>query len=118
LIRKVLGFPANAVVVTDGSEADLAELLSMPNVRMLRPGCAVSDLLVLARTKILIGSGGSSFSAWASFLGHMPTITVPGQSLSWFELTHANGSYVGEFDPTHPSDVFVEQVEKLRLLQS
>jgi hypothetical protein len=117
-IRKVLGFSADAVVVSDGSEADLAELLSMPNVRMLRPGCAVSDLLVLARTKVLIGSGGSSFSAWASFLGQMPTITIPGQSLSWFELAHANGGYVGELDPTHPSDVFVEQVERLRLLQS
>jgi hypothetical protein len=118
LIRKVLGFPADAVIVSDGSEADLAELLSMQNVRMLRPGCAVSDLLVLARTKVLIGSGGSSFSAWASFLGQMPTITVPGQSLSWFELAHANGSYVGEFDPAHPSDAFLEQVEKLRSVQS
>jgi hypothetical protein len=85
----------------------------LENVRLHRPGCAASDLLVLSQTKVLLGSGGSSFSAWASFFGEIPTVTIPGQSLTWFKLQHKNGSFVGEFDPGHPNSSFLTQCEHL-----
>jgi hypothetical protein len=112
-VRKALGYRATAVIVSDGTASDLGPLLAIDNVRFHRPGCAASDLLVLSQTKILIASGGSSFSAWSSFLGQMPTVTIPGQSLAWFKLQHPNGSFVGEFDPAHPPDSFLNQSEEI-----
>lgn len=73
VIREILGFSAKAFVVSDGMEKELEGLLNLENVIFVRSGSAISDLLVLSKAKILIGSGGSSFSAWASFLGQMPT---------------------------------------------
>lgn len=113
IVRSCIGYPAHAFVVSDGTEEELRNLLSLENVSFVRPGCAISDLLLLARASVLIASGGSSFSAWASFLGGMPTITLPGQSLSWFGLQRTGGPYVGVFDPTQPSDEFIQQVKTL-----
>lgn len=112
-IRAILGFSAPVIVTSDGTASDLGEILALDNVKLLRPGCAISDLLVLARTKILIGSGGSSFSGWASYLGNMPTITIPGQSLTWFKLTHSNSAFIGEYDPFAPNSEFDQQVAEL-----
>lgn len=109
LVRRAAGRDAEALVVSDGTPADLAPLLSLGNVRLVRPGCAISDLLVLSRAKVLLASGGSSFSAWASFLGGMPTVSIPGQSLGWFGLTPAPGRFVGEFDPDSPAEDFLTQ---------
>lgn len=106
-IRSALGYQAKAVVVSDGTEETLRDLLAIDNVHFVRPGCAISDLLILSQAKLLIGSGGSSFSAWASFLGQMPTISYPGQSLGWFQLVNKHGHYVGEFDPAVPADAFM-----------
>jgi hypothetical protein len=109
-VREVVGFNAPALVVSDGTPGDLRQLLAIDGVSLVRPGCAISDLLTLAKARVLIGSGGSSFSAWASFLGGMPTISHPGQSLNWFRLAVDKGAYVGEFDPAAPHPLFCEQV--------
>lgn len=106
-IRTALGYQAKAVVVSDGTGETLRDLLAIDNVHFVRPGCAISDLLILSQAKVLIASGGSSFSAWASFLGQMPTISYPGQSLAWFRLVNKHGHYVGEFDPAAPADAFI-----------
>jgi len=42
---------------------------------------SVADLLAMTRLRLLICSG-SSFSAWAAFLGKMPTIWFPGKIAS------------------------------------
>ena len=113
LIREHAGFPVKAVVTSDGTRNDLGELLDLGNVAFARPGCAVSDLSLLARSQILIASGGSSFSAWAAFLGQMPVISHPGQSLVWFKLVNRKGHYVGEFDPASPDPTFMAQVRQI-----
>jgi hypothetical protein len=113
IIRDRVGFPAKAIIVSDGKQEDLRQLLELENVVFLRPGCAISDLLTLSRTKVLIASGGSSFSAWASFLGQMPTISHPGQSLAWFGLNNRKGYYTGEFNPNSPDKSFLEQSEHI-----
>jgi hypothetical protein len=98
-VREMAGTSVPAVVVSDGTPRQLQELLALPDVRLARPGCAISDLLTLARCRVLLGSGGSSFSAWASFLANAPTLTHPGQSLVWFKLESSDARYIGDFDP-------------------
>jgi hypothetical protein len=110
VIRGHLGRPARALVVPDGPETDLRELLAAENTTLVRPGCVISDLLVLTRARVLVGSGGSSFSAWGSFLGRMPTLSLPGQSLAWFGLGGHGAPYVGEFDPDHPPGPVMDEI--------
>jgi hypothetical protein len=98
-VRSVAGAPVPAVVVSDGTAEQLRPILQLPNVRFARPGCAISDLLTLSSAKVLIGSGGSSFSAWASFLSGAATVTHAGQSLQWFKLGRDGGQFVGELMP-------------------
>jgi hypothetical protein len=112
LIRRNAGRAVEAVVVSDGDAKELAPVLSLGNVRFLRPGCAISDLLVLSNTRVFLGAGGSSFSAWASFLGGMPTVSVPGQSLSWFKIPPEGRAYIGAFDPDAPSADFLAQARE------
>ena len=111
-VRQIIGSPAQAFVISDGTETDLAPLLRQKNVTFVKSESPMVDLLILAKAKLLIGSGGSSFSAWGSFLGQMPTITYPGQSLQWFKLKDDNEQYVGEFDNERVSEPFKNQLRK------
>jgi hypothetical protein len=103
-IRAAAGYPVRAIIVSDGSPDDLRELLECGHISLLRPGCAISDLLVLAQARLLIAAGGSSFSAWGAFLGTMPTISLPGQPLTWFGLRSTEHRYIGVFDPISPDE--------------
>lgn len=112
-IRKELGFRARAFVCSDAGEKELQDILNLKDVFLFRGGSAVSDLLLLSRAKVLIASGGSNFSAWASFLGQTPTIIHPGQSLGWFNLKNQKGYYAGCFDPDSPPAEFMKQVKEI-----
>jgi Glycosyl transferase family 11 len=113
VIRDCVG-PVEAFVVSDGNDEELMPLLAVKGVVRIETASAISDLLALSKAKILIASGGSSFSAWASFLGQMPTISHPGQSLTWFKLINRRGYYVGEFDPhSPPPQGFVDQLKSI-----
>jgi hypothetical protein len=65
--------------------------------------------LLLAKSRTLIASAGSSFGAWAAFLGQMPSIAHPLKSFDWFHLRNRNNYYVGGFDPTSPAKEFLDQ---------
>lgn len=93
-----------AIVTSDGSDADLAELLAEPNVMRADTGSAIGDMLLLSRAEVLLASG-SSFSAWASFLGQMPTLSHPGQSLTRLFGLKSERAFIGEFDPEKPIDI-------------
>ena len=112
-VRKMIGYSASAYVVSDGTEDDLKELLSLPNTTFIRPGCAISDLLILSKANLLIRSGGSSFSAWASFLGQMPTISHPGQSMKEFNMINKNNYYTGEFMPNIYNSELYADIKKI-----
>jgi hypothetical protein len=114
-IREFLGFNATAYVVSDGSASDLSHLLSLPNTFFVRPGCAISDLLILSKSKILIRSGGSTFTAWASFLGQMPTISHPGYTLDQSNMINKFGYYIGDFLPESPNTKFLNDIKNLDL---
>jgi len=110
-IRAKVGRPCKAVVVSDGTPEQLQDLLSLENVSFIRPASAISDLLVLSRAKVLIGSGSSMFVAWGAFLGQMPCISHPGQPFSEWDIEPSQGQFMGEFDPSRPSEVFLSQAQ-------
>lgn len=112
VIRDSVGRPVPAFVVSDGTPRQLRALLEMEEVCFVRPGCAISDLLVLSKARILLASGSSSFCAWASFLGQMPSISHPGQPLADWSIEPQRGQFIGEFDPREPSQAFLESVRR------
>ena len=60
-------------VFSDGDETELASILAIEGVSLLRGATDVDDLLALAQARLLVGSN-STFSRWAAFLGNMPSI--------------------------------------------
>ena len=104
-LRALTGKRLPALVVSDGTPRELRPLLALPEVRYCRTPAAATDLLALSNVRFLIGTGGSSFTAWAAFLGKTPIVSIPGQSFSWFKLDNpADAPRVGELDPEAPSD--------------
>jgi hypothetical protein len=100
VVRARLGVSIPVVVTSDGRAHELRPILELENVRLASTGSAIGDLLLLSRAILLLASG-SSFSAWASYLGRMPTLSYPGQSLA--RLFHLKGSaeqYVADVSPT------------------
>jgi len=69
-----------AIVYSDGTDEELAEILSLPNVARSSATAAITDLLAIAQADLLLASG-SGFSIWGSFLGQVPRICFPGQLL-------------------------------------
>lgn len=108
-VREAAGFSADAFVVSDGTEEQLSELLSLGKMHFVRPGSAISDLLVLSRAKVLLASGSSSFAAWGAFLGQMPSASHPGQPLTDWQIEPSRRQFLGEFDPEQPNPVFLAQ---------
>ena len=108
LIRQTIG-PLPARVVTDGREADIADLLREPDVQLVRTGAPLGDILTLSSARVLLASG-SSFSAWAAFLGGMPTVSHPGQSLVWFGIEPR--AHLGFFDPDDPDPSFLRILKR------
>jgi hypothetical protein len=70
--RKLNSIPI--VVFTDGSSEEVRELCAIGGVRLHERELAITDLWTMSRARLLFGSGFSTFSMWASFLGGMPTI--------------------------------------------
>lgn len=83
-LRQRAGRPLGAFVVSDGTEDELRALLALPGVVRVNPGSAIRGIWMLSRSRVLLASGGSTFSAWASYLGRMPTFAIPGQNLNWY----------------------------------
>jgi hypothetical protein len=77
-LRKVLGYAAPVRVFSDAWPGDLRALLAMPNVSAAPASLAVADMLMLARSRILLAGGSSMISQWASYLGETPTVWYPG----------------------------------------
>jgi len=79
-----------AVIVSDGGEKELSAILQVPGTVLLNSRNAIEDLLVLSKSRVLLGSGNSSFSAWASFLGGMDTFSSKETSFSHFRINAGN----------------------------
>jgi hypothetical protein len=113
--RDICEYPVPAAVVSDARDDALESLLAQYAVRRVDTGSAISDLLVLSTARLLIASGGSSFGAWASFFGQMPSVAYPGQSLAWFNIAPCRGQYIGEWNhEEHTPDDLLDQLRELR----
>ncbi|MDP1574197.1 MAG: hypothetical protein Q8L78_04620 [Coxiellaceae bacterium] len=112
VIRNEIGVDVEAYIVSDGTRQQLAELLAMKNTHFVRPGSAISDLLTISRAKVLLAAGSSSFAAWASFLGQMPSASHPGQPLTAWNIIPTRQQFIGEVNPHHPDPNFIEQVKQ------
>lgn len=84
-VRAALGEGARVRVFTDAREGQIESVFREPGVERAQDNPSIVDILLLSRGKVLIATGGSSFSAWASFLGGMPTIWYPGSGLALIE---------------------------------
>jgi hypothetical protein len=112
-IREACGQSVPAVLVSDGTEAELADILALGNVHFLRPGRAITDLLVLSKARVLLASATSTFSAWAAFLGGMPAINAPGHPLTEWGISPSQDCFLGDFDPRRPDRKFLDQAASL-----
>lgn len=99
LVRKIYGSQVEAVIASDGAESEIRPLLKEPNVRYLDRFNSIETILTLSKCSILLGSGGSSFSAWAVFLGDTASVVYPGQSLSWFGIPENYGGFSAALYP-------------------
>lgn len=111
-LRTVTG-PLPISVFTDGKDEELKPILAEGGVAIVRTGSAISDLLALSRSRFLIASGCSSYSAWAAYLGQMPAMTRMGNPLSWFGLVNWHGRFIGEYDPSQPDPHLINELRQL-----
>jgi len=76
-IRKILRFDIPVNVFSDANITDLKELIALPNVIYTSQKSALVDMLLMAKSKILILSADSSFGYWAAFLSNAAIIHHP-----------------------------------------
>jgi hypothetical protein len=77
-------------VVSDGTQHQLAPFKKFPNVTLVNQNYAIQDLLFLTQASVYMGVGTSTFSAWASFLGNMPSYAAEVTPFSGFQLKNAH----------------------------
>jgi hypothetical protein len=73
-IRRTAGRCVPATVFTDARQGDLKEIPREEGVHIAGGRSAIADMLLMSHAAVLIASSSSSFSAWASYLGAMPTV--------------------------------------------
>jgi Glycosyl transferase family 11 len=115
-IRGHLGYDVPIVIFSDGYDRELQELLSLPAVTRSPKDHALSDLLTLAKSQVLIASSGSTFSNWASYLGQCPTIYHPAHFHSGVFPESLSGKvFEGGFDPISMEmpDLLLRNIENL-----
>ena len=76
-IRNEIGSSIPVNIFSDGTDEELSDILKLPNVQRQFLGSAISDMLALSESQLLIASA-STFSMWASYLGRIPVIWYPG----------------------------------------
>ncbi len=106
-IRQSARSEVPAFVVSDGRPEELREFLQLPGVQYVFTGSAISDLLLLSQARVLLASGGSTFSAWAAFLGQMPAAAPPKHPLDYYGSVYGEGAG-REFYPERPDPVFLQ----------
>jgi hypothetical protein len=77
-LRSALNENIPLLIVSDGTDSEVAAIMSSGRATRMNSRSAIGDLLVLASAGVLIASG-STFSMWGSFMGRMPVIWPKGQ---------------------------------------
>jgi hypothetical protein len=102
-LRHVAGCTLPVTLFSDGSDGELDELLRLGDVHRHRPAAAITDLLLMSRSKVVVASAGSTFGYWAGFLSDAPLILHPDHIHAPIRPPSVNtccyeGSAVGEPD--------------------
>lgn len=79
-LRSQIGSNFKTIIYSDGSDAEISELLKYKNVERSKSQRAITDLISMSNAAILVASA-SGFSQWGSYLGNVPCISYPNQSL-------------------------------------
>jgi len=103
-IRKAIGRCVSVRIFSDAHEEELKPLLRLPNVHCPRQQSSIVDMLLLARSRVLIGTGGSSFSMWPTFLGSMPTIWYP-ETRSFYTGWQPSSDFEAGVDGSLPAEL-------------
>lgn len=114
VIRMAVGSPWRAFVVSNGSPEEIAPLLKVEGVTLVRSLSPITDMWSLANCRVLLASVGSSFSAWASYLGQMPTAVYPVPEAHSFPIVNRQGFFNGLLDPDAPDRDFLRSLEDCR----
>ncbi len=76
-IREITRAPLPVTVFSDGSDAELAPLLALPSTTRAPERPAIVDILLLARSRVVLPSAWSTFSLWSAFLSDAPVLLHP-----------------------------------------
>lgn len=79
-VRRALNSSIPVEVYSDGNEEELAQLFALTAIKRSAARDSITDMLSIADSTVLIGPG-SGFSLWGSYLGGVPRISYPGQTL-------------------------------------
>ncbi len=113
-IREIAGYDVPVTIFSDGYDYELGDLLKLPQVFRASAASALSDMLTLSRSKLLIASSGSTFSSWASYLGQCLTIWHPAHFYAGvFPRDLSQNVFEGGFDPEsmQPPDLLTHNIK-------
>lgn len=73
-VRKIHGAALPVTIFSDGQDAEIKELLELPNVSRSNASSDITDLLLLSRSSLIVPTPGSTFGYWAGFLSDVPML--------------------------------------------
>jgi hypothetical protein len=97
-IRQRFGLQFKIKIFTDAKRSELGPLLELPNSDVVEGNAAIHDLLMLAKSRIIIGTSLSTFSLWASFLGKCLTFWPPISPGVYGYGLHTNQHVMADWD--------------------
>jgi len=74
-IRGIHGAQLPVTVFTDGRVDEVADLISLPGVKIAAKNPDIVDLILLSNSRYIVVSPGSTFSYWAAFVSDASVIT-------------------------------------------
>ncbi len=92
-------------IFSDGNADELRSVLKIDGAELVKGTSALQEMLMLAQSSVLIGSG-STFSLWAAFIGAMPSIWYPKQCHADFsQMQGFSGAWESGPDATLSAEV-------------
>jgi hypothetical protein len=74
-VRQINGKNLPVLIFSDGYAKELKDVLALNNTKLVEKNCDLIDLLLLSKSRIIIPTHGSTFSAWACFLSEATIIS-------------------------------------------
>lgn len=101
-IRAFVDWEVPVTIFSNGSDEELREILTLPNVVRAEEDMDIVHLAVLSKSSVIVMSAGSSFSFWAGFLSDGILINHYNHIYKPIRSPHFNQKvYEGPFNPNH-----------------